>query len=292
MLVILRPITQRTWAPMKKYRNCYDYLSPYPTRSGNTYTGLTREDEKRIGEILGLNLAVSSDFWKTFFVRVGATDIFLETEDPMDELRYLFLKNHKRVKTSLFENKAGANYILINQEEEAKRENLFNKTKTDAIVEYKKMSLTDMRKCLRLFGQSSENVGSELVENRMFTIISENPKMFMDKWVNNKDRELSVLIEEAVSKNVIRRNKNVYKYGSDVIAYSLEDAIDFIKDPKNQDIKLAMIMEMDAKDFIEPLPELSEPTIKEGNKKTVKTLKTKTGEEGVDIDSYNNFFSE
>jgi len=290
MLVILRPIKQRTWTNIRKYRHCYDYLTRYYTRSGNIYTGLTRNDEKRLGDSLGLDLSNGSDFWKTFYVRVGSSDVFLDTNDPMDELRYLFLKNHKLVKTSTFENKATAQYLLINQEEEAKKENLFNKVKTDAIVEFKKLSLTDMRKCLRLFGQSSNNVGSELIENRLFTIIQENPQMFLDKWVNNASRETTVLIEEAISKNIIRRNKNVYKYGSDIIANSLEECIDFLKNPKNQDIKLAIIDGIEAKDYIEPLPELSEPD--EPQKKTVKTLKTKDGEEGVDISKFNDFFAE
>lgn len=294
MLVILRPIHAKTWVNVKKFRNCYDYLTRYYTRSGNLYTGLTREDEKRLGESLGLDLSRNSKFWDTFYVRVGASDIFLETEDPMDELRYIFLKNHKRVKTSMFERKATADYLLINQDEEAKRENLFNKAKTDAIVEFKKMTLTDMRKCLRIFGHSSENVGSELVENRLFSIVQENPSLFLSKWVENKDREVTVLIEEAISKNVIRRNKNVYKYGSDIVANSLEEAIDFIKNPKNQDIKLAIMNEIEAKDFIEPLPDLSDfgKTIKEEPKKVIKTLKTKDGEEGVDINSFDNFYKE
>jgi hypothetical protein len=45
--------------------------------------------------------------------------------------------------------------------------------------------------------------------------------MFLQKWINNKDREIEVVIEQAISKNVIRRNKNIYKYGSDVIGYSM-----------------------------------------------------------------------
>jgi hypothetical protein len=292
MLVILRPIHSKTWTNIKKFRNCHDYLSRYYTRSGNLYTGLTRDDEVRLGGALGLDLSRNSDFWNGFYVRIGGTDVFLDTNDPMDELRYIFLKNHKRVKTSMFERKATADYLLINQEEEAKRENLFNKSKTDAIVEFKKMSITDMRKCLRLFGFSSENVGSELVENRLFNIIQENPTMFLSKWVENKDREVTVLIEEAIAKNVIRRNKNVYKYGSDIIANSLEEAIDFIKNPKNQDIKLAIMNEIDAKDYIEPLPDISDFGKEDKPKKTVKTLKTKDGEEGVDISSFNDFYKE
>ena len=125
MRVILRPMDNKR--PVVKYRNCFDYLAPYFTRSGNIYTGINEEDSLRLGAILGLNLLPSSSFWNTFSVRIGAGDVYIDTEDPLDEIKYLFLKNHKRVKTSIFENKATADYLLINKEEEAKKENLFNK---------------------------------------------------------------------------------------------------------------------------------------------------------------------
>jgi len=127
---------------------------------------------------------------------------------------------------------------------------LFNKTKIDAVYEFKKMSVTDMRKCLRLFGSNAENSGAELVENELFKIIEANPGKFLDKWINNKDRELEVVIERAISKNIIRKNKNVYKFGGDIIAYSTQECIDFLSNPKNQDIKMSILDSIDAKEYI------------------------------------------
>jgi hypothetical protein len=297
MRVILRPINRHLWANnIVKYKNCYDYVAPYYTRSGNVYTGLTTEDATRLGPILGLNLLPSSSYWSNFFVRVGSDDIFLETEDPLDELKYIFLKNHKRVKSSIFERKATADYLLINKDEEAKRENMFNKSKVDAISEFKQMSLTDMRKCLRLFGQNAENVSSELVENSMFKLVESNPSMFIEKWVNNKDREIEVVLEQAISRNIIRRNKNIYKYGSDVIGYSMPETIDFLNNPKNQDIKKAVLNAINAKDFIiqneapeEDLKQFNLPPEKavvekpKVKKPTLLAGKPGTDDEGIDL---------
>ncbi len=254
MRIILRPINRHTWSNVVKYKNCYDYIAPYYTRSGSRYTGLLTEDANRLGAKLGLNLLPSSSYWDNFFVRIGSDDLYLYTEDPLDEIKYIFLKNHKRVKTSIFERKATADYLLINEDEEAKRENLFNKSKIDAIAEFRRLSLTDMRKCLRLFGHNGETASSEVVENALFKIVEANPTTFMERWVNNKNREIEVVIEQAIAKNVIRRNKNVYKFGSDVIGYSLNEVIDFMNNPKNQDIKIAILSSVEAKDYISPLP--------------------------------------
>lgn len=296
MRVILRPTNRHTWANnVVKYKSCFDYLHTYFTRSGNIYTGLTPADEVRLGTILGLNLTKASKFWDSFDVMVGSADVYLDTEDPLDEIKYLFLKNHKRVKTSIFETKAGAEYLLINKDEEAKRENLFNKAKVDAISEFKKMSLTDMRKCLRLFGQNAENASSELVENSMFKLVESNPASFLLKWTNNTHREIEVVLEQAISRNIIRRNKNIYKFGSDVIGYSMQETIDFLNNPKNQDIKIAVLSSIDAKDYIvsNEAPEeetsryadVSKMTVKAVNKKPV-ILKGPPGsedDEGIDI---------
>ena len=55
------------------------------------------------------------------------------------------------------------------------------------------------------------------------------------------------LIEAAISKNVIRKNKNAYMYGTDMIGNSLEDTIAFLNNPKNQEIKRIILNEIEVK---------------------------------------------
>ncbi|MHA1198096.1 MAG: hypothetical protein ACTSQF_01880 [Candidatus Heimdallarchaeaceae archaeon] len=250
MRVILRPIAVNQWSGLKKYRNCHEDLAPYYTRSGQIYTGLTKLDETRLGEDLGLDLRPYSDYWKEFFIRTSGTDLYLNTEDSLDEIKYLFLKNHKRVKTSLLEHKATANFVLVNKDEEAKRSNIFNKIKRNANREFDKLSSEDVKQCLRLYGHNGDRMTAEVAEDRLFTIVDGNPQAFLDRWVNNKNRGVEVIIEKAIAKNVIRKNKNVYKYGTDTIAHSMGEAVDFLHNPKNQDIKIAIMTQLESKETI------------------------------------------
>jgi len=245
--VILRPLARSSWAGVKKYKNCHEDLSSYWTRSGRLYTGLMKADEERLGKALGLDLSAGSEFWTKFFIRTGVDDIYLDVEDPMDELKFLFLKNHKRVKSSLMENKATANFVLLNKDDEAKRSNLFNKVKRRAMREFDKLSGEDIRKVLRLFGHSAESLSTDVAEDRLFRIVEDNPQMFLDKWVDNKQRETEVLLEKALAKNIIRKSKNIFRYGTDIIAHNSQEAIDFLDSPKNQDIKIAIMKQLDAK---------------------------------------------
>ena len=255
MRVILRPIYHNDWVNVKKYRNCYEDLAPYWTRSGRIYTGLTEEDAKRLGEKLNVDLNPGSDFWKNFYIRTSGKDLYLFTEDPMDELRFLFLKNHKLVKQSLTERKPGARFALINETEEARRSNVRAKQIRDAMKAFDDLSPEDMRKVLRLYGHNADRMTNEVVENRLFEIVQGDPRSFLTRWVKNEHRDTEALIARAISKNIIRKNKNIYKYGSETIGRSLDDAIQFIENPKNQDVKIAILDGIEGKGaFLDSLP--------------------------------------
>ena len=267
MIVILRPIAKKSWSGLIKYRNCYEDIGPYFTRSGRIYTGLTPEDEVRLTASTGLELKAGSEYWKEFFIRTSGKDLYLDTADPFDELKYLFLKNHKRVKNSIMENKASANFVLINKDEEAKRSNLYSRTKRDALKAFDTLTPDDMRACLRLYGHNGDSMSNELLEKVLFDIVEGNPEGFLERWVNNSRRDVETLIERAIAKNIIRKNKNIYMYGSDVIGHSLIEASVFLETPKNQDVKISIMKQIESKpnfdNPVEPIAKVSDIVIED-----------------------------
>lgn len=247
MKVVVKALNKNPWSGVIQYKNCNTTLAPYLTRSGRNYTGLTEEEAKRLGEKLGLDLGPSSHFWDTFHIKMSDKDLILDLNDPYDELRYLFLKNNKRVANGLADKKATANYVIINEVEEAKELNKFNKQKRRAFKEFDKLSFADMRKCLRLYGHNSESLDNELVEQKLSEIVENDPTKFLLMWVENDSRETEFLVSEAISKNVIRKNKNIYNYGTETIGMNLEEAVAFLDAPANQDIRLAVMNEIKVK---------------------------------------------
>ena len=246
MVVELKIKKKNPWAGLIKYKSCFDYIAPYFTRSGSIYTGLTPEDERYFEKALGYeegHLSKSSDFWTTFCVKVGSRTVILDDQIPRQAMIIKFLSGHKRVATSLDKLDAGKDYLLINREAEAVEANKINKLRRDAIKEFDKMSLEQMRKCLRLFGVKADTMSNELVESTLFNFVDKQPKKFFDKWVNNTAKETEFVLEEAIAKGVIRKDKTHYFYGSDMFADSLEDAIAYLDAKKNQDLKMAIITE-------------------------------------------------
>lgn len=250
MEVILRFARVNPWAGIAKYKNCYDYIGTYWTRSGNRYTGLTEEDARRLEKEMGYeegHLAPTSTFWKTYSIRIGAKDVYLHTEKPEDELAYLFLKNHKRVALGLSNIKPQNDYVLVNSEAEAEAKNKINRVKREAITEFNKMSLEEMRKCLRIYGNRADNISNELVENKLFELIEKDPNKFFLIWVNNKNKETQYILDTAISKNIIRKSKNIYYYGTDVIGRSNDDAISFLNNKANQEIKMSILDQIETR---------------------------------------------
>lgn len=250
MVVELKLRKKNPWAGLVKYKNCFDYIAPYFTRSGSIYTGLTPEDEAKFEKALGYaegTLSKTSPFWNTFTVKIGSRSLILDDQFPRQEMIIKFLTGHKRVATSLDKLNAGKDYLLINRQAEAIEQNRINKLRRDAIKAFDKLSLDEMRKCLRLFGVKSDNLSNELVESTLFNLIDKQPKKFFDKWVDNKTKETEFLIEEAIAKGIIRKDRTQYYYGTEMLADSLADCIAYLDAKKNQDLKLSIINQVENK---------------------------------------------
>lgn len=236
MVVELKIKKKNPWAGLIKYRSCFDYIAPYFTRSGSIYTGLTPEDEKYFEKALGYtegHLAKTSEFWTTFCVKVGARTLLLDDSIPRQQMIIKFLTGHKRVATSLDRLDAGKDYLLVNREAEAVEQNKQNKLRRDAVKEFDKLSIEQMRKCLRMYGVRPDDMSNELIESTLFSLVDKNPKKFFYKWVDNKNKETEYLIEEAIAKGVIRKDRTQYYYGSEMFADSLDDAIAYLDAKKN-----------------------------------------------------------
>lgn len=250
MVVELKIRKKNPWAGLLKYKHCFDYIAPYFTRSGSIYTGLTPEDEKYYEKALGYpegHLAKSSSFWTTFCVKIGARPVILDDSIPRQAMIIKFLSGHKRVATSLDKLTAGKDYLLINKEAEAIEQNKQNKVRREAVKAFDKLSLEDMRKCLRLYGVNSDQMSNELIESTLFNLVDKNPAKFFQVWINNTKKDTDFLLEQAIAKGIIRKDRTQYYYGTELLATSKDEAIAYLDAKKNQDLKIAIKSQVDNK---------------------------------------------
>ena len=250
MEVIVRMTKVNPWTGLIKWSNCFDYIGSYWTRSGSRYTGLSKEDQKELEQALGMSegaLHADAPYWDTFAIKVGKKDLIINTDRPEGKLQYLFLKKHKRVADGLNRVTPSTDYVMINKEAEAEVANKANKIKRDAYRAMDKMTLEEMRKCLRLFGVKSDTLSNEMIEAKLAEHIEKDPSKFIRIWVENPNKEITFIIEEALAKNILRKNRAAYYFGTDLIGNGIDDVIAYLKDKKNQEILLVIKSEIEAK---------------------------------------------
>lgn len=270
------------WSGYTLWDGCSQDVGPYLMRSGRVYSaGLEHEEVLReeLEKALGLDLSPSSSFWETFRIPVTDKGVFLDTDIPDDKLKYYYCKNHKRVAFGLKDNKPSTDYVLLQAEEEAKEANVKSKLKRKAILEFDKLSPDEMRRALRVMGYNSTKTSNEVAENTLYKLVEENPEKFLDSWVKNEDKDTVFLIEEAVSKNILRKNKTIYKYGSDVVGRTLEDAVDYLNDPANSDIRITIMSLLEGKEVTFGT---KKPNLNEGQSQFSKIMKEIEAEEIVE----------
>ena len=248
--VVLRPLNTNNWAGVTHYKNCYEDLTPYFLRNGKRYTGFESDDDEeqkelekkrsRIAKAIKTDLVENSIFWDTFFIRVREEDLILDPSDAYDELKICLLSKHDLVKTSINQNKAGARFLFINEEEEAKKKNLAIQKKQKALNELITMTVTDTRDALRLYGIRGDDLGQEVCYAKLSELIEKDPGKFNMLWVDNKSRKMQVLIERAIIKGLVRRTNLMYLYGTTNLGKTMEECIATIEDPQNQEIKIAL----------------------------------------------------
>jgi len=250
--IILRPLSD-TWAGVAKYKNCYEDLAPYFIISGGgkIYTGFDKSNEKErkiLEKKLSTDLENKSEFWKTFFIRVRDEDLVLNPDEPGDLLKITFLRRHKNVKLTSGEHKAGAKYVLIDNENEAKSENVKLKKKREAYKALDDMTAKDTRDALRLYGLRSDDLTEEMAQNKLVKYIEQDPGKFINLWVENKSRSTFVLIEKAIGRGVVRRTNLMYLYGTTNMGKSIEEVCAFLDSPKNQEILIGLREAANAKE--------------------------------------------
>lgn len=245
MIFVVKHARRHEWANnVTQYNRCKTYLCANLTRTGSLNTGLTPEDEKRLEELLHYpagELSRGSKFWEHYSVLLTEKELVLNTEEPRDELAYLLLKAHQRVANGVDKVTPSHDFVMVNRENEAIAKNKVNRKKREAVAEFNKMTPDQMRRCLKVLGISASNASIEVVEDTLYTFIENDPAQFFVKWVENSNRDIEYLINQAVTNNVLRKNKTTYLYGTDIIGGTLEDAIIYLKDKKNSDIRRAIM---------------------------------------------------
>lgn len=216
-------------------------------------TGLSKEEQKEFEKLLGLTegtLGRNSKWWGTevtFTLHNDKSTIF-EVNSTMDELKLKVLKNSSKVAPTQMdlEKMPEAIFVIYDEEAAAEKESKTIELKTDAYEALSEMTPEARKGLLKviIFDNKSSRKGvdemsDKLTKTYLAKELESNPKRFLE-YTKDKELETKVILADAVERNIIRKERNYFSYGDDVLGNSTEDTIAFLMNPKNSSIRLSV----------------------------------------------------
>lgn len=248
--IVPRTDPENTWSGYVRYQRCKDYISPYLDKSALLVTGLTDEEEKEFEKLLRMEegkLSKYSEYWNDYSVIMYDKEKELDLSKIEDSLAYKFLKAHKNVANSWdsLSDWPYASYVITDDIVDAKSLNTEHDVKIKASILFSKLSVDQMSSLLKLYSGNlnNNNVPTEVVKSKLFLAMEDDPEKFIE-LVEDKALETKLMINQLVSLKVLRKNRNAYYYGEDVLGHDLDDTVAHIDNPENQGLKVALKQEI------------------------------------------------
>lgn len=249
--ITLKPIKRHGWLPDDhdgsiRYSKCFERLTVQAQKgSGVLNTGLTEDDERRLENKMNMAPGTLSkynkDYWANFKVDIPKEGVLLDLANPEDELKHLVLSAHQRVANSEMErfDTPFAEYVMTSDEQEAKVENKKSKLKRKAYKMFSSMSTDQMKDVLKVMGKRAGNDASvDFVESQLDKIVSEDPQNFINT-LDDPSFKMRAFIDDCISSRVLIKNGTKYQLpGGDIVGYTLEQTIEYLKNPDNQEVYL------------------------------------------------------
>ena len=265
-IVRLVPIKRTGWLPSGhdgeyKFTGCETWLVPFRSiDTGQRNTGLDEATERRLEKAMRMPVESLSkyneDYWGKYQIRIGKEGKVFDTKNPKDELDLCVC----RVNPLIAKSKAdiayspGAQFYISSEQDEAKSKNIEEKEERKAIKKYGTLSLDEMLDVLRVYahGEGKQNTRYtkstplDLVESDLYGRVKENPEEFL-RIVEDKSFKTRVLIDKLVTKRILIRSGSKYiVHGGDSIGSTLQDTIDYLETPQNQDVLISLKQKLEA----------------------------------------------
>lgn len=231
---------------LPRFKGAKDALTAFYDKYGARITGLTKEDEETLGKEFKKDLSPSSSFWDDFKITMTSKELILNTEKPEDLLKYLVLKSHYRVKSSISDmSKPNADYVIVNETVEA--QDVVNKSeaKIKAYMTFGTLSIDQKADILRLYKNytRTSNMNPVVISAKLYEEMEKDVVKF-NALASDPFIDMKVFLKDAVTAGILTKNKTSYKYGKDVLGHNEDSTIEYLNDPENQSLKVSLMKEL------------------------------------------------
>lgn len=182
------------------------------------------------------------NMWFNYKIKLDKHIKELDLSDPQDYIDWkVLLANEDKIAPTWAErhDKQTYLYALVDEEIETKTEASQADKRKRAYKHYGKIEddPDEMKKFLRIYGATpAKNAKTHFLQSELDRIIQEDLDGYLSV-AEDENYEMRDFINKAIEAGALMKDRNEYSLpGGDIIARSTEDAIKYLKDPKNQDI--------------------------------------------------------
>ncbi len=194
-----------------------------------------RDFEKSLGMAEG-TLSPNSEFWIDFKVDIQGSELILDPNSPMDQLKLRLLKSKTNLVADSLEDlktKSNAEFVIVSEAQEAKKSNAIRNIRSKAYAAFEKMSTEEMSDVLIAMGKKPTSMSKEMIEDAMGREVDTNPAKFISIYTNPKYEQL-VFLNKLLNLGILQKRGEAIVYEEDVLGYDSTSAIDFLYSPVNK----------------------------------------------------------
>ena len=261
--VTVRAIKKMGWLPAGhdgevRFTNTFERLTVQrDSASGMLFTGLTESDERRLEKAMLLKEGTLSkyneEFWPKFYMDIQSKGKVLDLNNPRQELEYLVMKAHSFFANSEIErhDSPSAKYVLSSAVEEAKVEGQKTKVRSEAYKLFLTMSaeeLIDVHNVINPNKKLSVSSGLDFINSAVEKIVVDTPEVFLST-LKDTSFKLKAFVDKCVQAKLVVKNGPKYTLqGGEKLGLTLSEAIDYLRNPENQDVYINLKSKLDTKE--------------------------------------------
>lgn len=256
--VEIRPLDIPKWHGKKgeeAFTQPHTIEALYDHSTGGYATGLTEEEAVKYGKKLGVNLSSvfhqdePHEFWNSKMARVKLENATMILDDTinLEFVKVRMLKASKYVANSMKEWEDGmypeATHVIYDESEEEDIKATRAKKRQEAVKLSLELSADAQASIVQILTKSSVRgksanylVGEidDLITDRLDDFIKEAKK-------DKRDLFIEAAVMEAIYRNILTKEGTAVFYLSDKIGFDFDSAVEWFKDPQNQNMKTMIL---------------------------------------------------
>lgn len=258
MLVEVKPIPEKKWhgkTGAESFKQPFVLECLYDTALGAYATGLTPEEEKKYGALLGADLSnkFNANEPHPYFstapakIRLANQTTIFNDEKPSDYVKIKMLKASRFVANSQKELDEGkwpdALFVIHDEYEEVEIKATKVQRKNQCIAIAAKMSLEEQTQIIQIMSKKPLKGRSQnFITVELDKVIEEQPSEFIRlSKMDKAEVYIRATILEALHKNILTKESGAIYYMGERLANDYEEAVQWFLDPQNSKMKVTIM---------------------------------------------------